>query len=167
MTKRAVDPERFSALEIETVSHRLRESLPPPSKSKRAPSKQQRLAILAEATDMIQTNDFRRLSPRHLVGVWAWCHEKTYGVAPPMTGVEWRRASMAAGSLLRQDFDGKVETMIPFLKWTWAEEQRQHAWRRQNGRATNPLGWRLQFSSRHVVKWRANQGTAELQRRKV
>jgi hypothetical protein len=59
---------------------------------------------------------------------------------------------------VRADFDGKHERMVPFIRWTWAEERRSAKWRKENGKPINPLGWRLQFSRRHVVKWRANGG---------
>ena len=145
-------------LEIQQASQRLRDSLPPPSKSRRTLSQKDAQLLIAQAGEMIQSGDFRRAGARHLVGLWAWCHERTYGVAPAMTGREWTQAGFAAGSLLKSDFDGKAEQMVPFLRWTWAEERRAHEWRQENGRTSNPLGWRLQFSRRHVVKWRSNGG---------
>ena len=155
-TGRTLDPEDAKSLERELASQRLRASLPPPPKNHRALTRAGRDALLGVAAEMVKSGDFRRAGPRHMVAVWAWCHERTYGVAPAMTGPEWTRASLAAGTLLKREFDGKVEGMVVFIRWTWAEERRSHQWRIENHRTSTPLGWRLQFSERHIVKWRAN-----------
>jgi hypothetical protein len=152
-----IDPARLRQAQRDEASRVLRASLPPPSRSSKPPSRDVQRQLLEQAAEMVRSGDFRRAGPRHMVAVWAWCHEKTYGVAPAMTAREWQSAGFAAGALLKVDFDGKVEMMVPFLQWTWAEEKRSHAWRKENGRTSSPLGWRLQFSRRHVVKWRANQ----------
>ena len=111
-----------------------------------------------EAEEMRSTRDFRRTGALHLVALWVWCHEQTYGVRPAMTGAEWKLAGFAAGALVKQSFDGKADLAIPFVQWTWAEERRSYKWRKENDRAITPLGWRLQFGARHVVRWRANGG---------
>jgi hypothetical protein len=159
MPRGPVDLDKQRSVERELASRRLRASLPPPSKQKRRTWGYHAIAAFkAETEEMISSSDFTRAGPRHLVAVWSWCHEKTYGVAPAMTGKEWGLASLAAGGLLKSDFDGKVERLVAFLKWSWAEERRSVKWRKENGKPITPLGWRLQFSKRHVVKWRTNGG---------
>jgi hypothetical protein len=110
--------------------------------------------------EMRRADDWSHASALHLVVLWEWLHEQVYGVRPSMRAAEWRGACFAAGKLLKERFDGKPERMFEFLRWTWAEERRTLAWRRENHRTVTPLGWRLQFSERHCVKWTANGGGA-------
>ncbi len=114
--------------------------------------------IKREAEAMRLDNNWKRAGAVSMVALWHWCHEQTYGVGPAMTGKEWSMAALAAGALMRREFDGKAEEMVAFLQWTWREEGRNLKWRKENGKPVNPIGWRLQFNPKHVVKWRANGG---------
>jgi hypothetical protein len=107
-------------------------------------------------TLLAQRDSFVRKTSLHMVAVWAWCHAKVYGVDPPMVIREWALARIVAGAILQSDFGGRTEAMLPFLRWSWVEEKRSVEWRRVNDRPINPMGWRLQFSRKMVVRWRAN-----------
>jgi hypothetical protein len=156
---RIVPPADRREQELEAASAALVASLP-----KRAVKKTSYLSragieeIAKQAEEMRALKDFSRAGPRHLVALWGWLHEQTYGVAPSLTSREWVTAGYAAGTLLARDFGGKVEAMVDFMRWTWAEERRSVKWKRENARPVTPLGWRWQFSSKAVVKWRANGG---------
>lgn len=154
---RPVTDEEWRELEIRLASRKLVASLPK-SSAKRTPSRQSIDVAKAAADDMRTTGDFSSAKPMHLVAIWRWAFAQTYGVEPAMTGKEWQLASFAAAALVKSDFEGKPSAVEPFLRWTWSEERRTLAWRRENGRTVTPLGWRMQFSRRHVVKWRANGG---------
>ena len=143
---------------LDASSARLALSLPGKSKGRRALSRAAVEQARREAEDMRAARDFRRATALHLVAVWAWCHEQTYEVAPAMTLKDWGIAALAAGQLVARAFDGKVERAIPFIQWTWADEQKLRAWKRERGVTCVPLGWRRQFSAQHVVRWRANGG---------
>lgn len=164
MRGRPVDPDRWRALEIEAASELLRASLPK-QRSNRVPSRASIEAVRAQADIMRTIGNFGAASPMHLVALWCWAFSQTYEIEPAMTGREWQLATFAAASLAKSDFSGKVYAVVPFLRWTWAEERRSLAWRRENGRTVTPLGWRVQFSRRHLVKWLANGGRDEQTRR--
>lgn len=146
--------------EILAASAKLRESLPPPRKTKRRSFSVASIEkIKAEADEMRLANDYARASIMHIVAMWAWCHESMYGVAPSMTMKEWSLAGILAGQLLAKEFPGRTPGwMIVLLKWTWGEEGENVEWRRKNKKPITPIGWRWQFSSKLVVKWRANGG---------
>lgn len=153
-TPPAVDPRE--ALR-EAASQKLVASLP----KKRKPTALTKARIeelQRQCEEMRAAKDFSGAGPRHMVALWFWCHEQTYAIAPAMTSREWTTASFAAGTLLKTHFAGEVESLVDFLRWTWAEEKRNAKWRREHGVAIVPLGWRLQFSAKQVVKWRANGG---------
>jgi hypothetical protein len=159
MPRAPLSDEQLRALEIEEASRALRASLPKrKGNARRSITLAGVQAARAQCTLMVAARDFARATAVHMVALWAYCHEQVYGVAPATTLREWSLASLAAGTIARNDFDGKAERMVPFVRWTWAEERRSAAWRRENGKPINPIGWRLQFSRRHVVKWRANGG---------
>lgn len=114
--------------------------------------------IKREAEAMRADGNWERAGAAALVALWYWCHEQTYGVSPSLTGKEWGLAAIAAGTILKREFDGKAEMLVEFLQWTWKEEGKSTKWRRENGRVVNPLGWRWQFGTKAVVRWRANAG---------
>jgi hypothetical protein len=144
--------------ELEAASAALAESLPKKAKKQTSFSRARTEEITRQTEEMRASKDFSRAGPRHLVALWAWLHEQTYGVAPSLHGREWVTASFAAGTVLKKDFAGDVDALLEFVRWTWAEERRSVKWKRENGRPVTPLGWRWQFSSKAVVKWRANGG---------
>ncbi len=161
MSRRPAGDERWDLhqLELDVASEALQASLPKKMNGKRHGfTKAGVEKIRLEVEAMRQSDHWERAGAAAMVALWYWCHETTYQVAPTMTGREWGFASIAAGSLLKAEFDGKAERLVDFIRWTWAEEEKSLKWRRANNRPVNPLGWRMQFSAKHVVKWRANGG---------
>jgi hypothetical protein len=150
---------RFSVIAIANASVALSEKLSTRKRGRsRAPSKGRIEEVCGEVVQMRLADNYAGAGALHLVALWAWCHEQTYGVAPAMTAQDWKLAMFAADALVKREFEGKAEAAVPLLRWTWGEERRSTKWRRNNGRVINPLGWRLQFSARQVVRWRANGG---------
>lgn len=154
----ADDILRANALELS--SFKLRAALPKKKTGRRGRSvpKSRIEEVRRQAEEMRLKDDYSRATAQHLVMLWAWCHEATYGVAPAMSGKDWQLASFAAGRLVQLEFDGKPERAVALLRWTWKKEAERLKWLKENGRTVNPVGWRLQFSAQQVVRWRANGG---------
>ena len=108
-----VDPALIRNAEIEASSAKLRALVAPKKKASksRALSKPTIENAVATADEMRIAKDYRRASALHMVALWAWAHEVTYGVLPSMSNSEWKLASIVAGSLLKKRFDGKAELL--------------------------------------------------------
>jgi hypothetical protein len=157
MPRRRVEDGWSEKMELELSSRKLVGSLPR-SRLKRSASKESVLRAEEEALEMMRSKDYSGARPMHLVALWAWAHAQTYGVAPAMTSKDWSRARILASTVVEQDFEGSAEQAVAFVRWSWGEESRQRDYRVERGLTITPLGWALQFSRRHVVKWRANRG---------
>lgn len=95
--------------------------------------------------------------PRHLVALYAWCHEQVYGVAPAeLVGYAWAGAVSAALALVRNEFRGDVPSAVDFLRWVWARERERESWRRRNrpDGGGSRIGWRLQFGRAMLTDYR-------------
>jgi hypothetical protein len=154
--RKPIDGERVLAIAREAASVSLQAGLPELRK-RRPPTKQRVEQVKLDVAAMIASKDFSKATAMDLVALWAHCHEKAYGIAPALSTREWQHAAMFAGKLAKERFEGKPYKAVPFIAWTWREEEKSLEWRRRNGRQINPLGWRLQFSERHLVKWLANK----------
>lgn len=153
--RRGVDKAWSEKVELELSSRKLVGSLPN-SRGKRSVSKESVQRAEEEAIAMMRSKDYAGARPMHLVALWAWAHRETYGVAPAMAAKDWSRARILASKIVTDDFEGRAEAAVAFVRWSWAEESRQRDYRIDKGLTITPLGWALQFSRRHVVKWRAN-----------
>jgi hypothetical protein len=109
-----------------------------------------------EAEVMRLSNDWSEARPAHVVALYAWCHEQTYGVTPvELVGLNWLAAGTAAGKLARDEFDGRLEGVVEFMRWVWRREAKREKWRRENKHEGGRIGWRAQFVQRYLVTdWR-------------
>jgi hypothetical protein len=94
----------------------------------------------------VEEEDWEKMRPGMLVALFAWCHEKTYGVAPAdLKGQSWRNAQRCAGMMVKKDFGGDIDKALEFLRWTWQRERRIEQWRRDNNQHGKVIGWYDQF----------------------
>jgi hypothetical protein len=105
---------------------------------------------------MAQSTDWSEATARHMVALYAWLHEKVYGVAPgELTSRERLYAAGAAARMLEKEFDGDPGAMATFVVWTWKREKKTEEWRRANGRTEGRrIGWRLQFNNSLLTDFR-------------
>jgi len=96
---------------------------------------------------------------RELVGLYAWCHRSVYKVLPVELEAqnEFSAAARAATSMLHAHFDDDMDAAVAFVKWAWQREKGRADWARREKKDRNRMGWRLQFSPRHVTDYRVAQ----------
>lgn len=112
-----------------------------------------------EMSRMAASTDWSSATARHLVALYAFLHEKVYGVAPAeLTSRERFFAAGAANRMLATHFDGDQGAMVAFVRWTWMRELKTEAWRRSNNRTEGRrIGWRLQFNGSLVTDYHVEQ----------
>lgn len=118
---------------------------------------------VADCEAMRFAGDWSKARAVHAVALYAWCHEKCYGVtAEELVGKgagpkrEKLGAVSAADRVLKKEFGGDFAELVKFVKWAWFEEKRKEGWARGKGIVLSKrLGWRRQFSSALVVDYRA------------
>jgi hypothetical protein len=103
------------------------------------------------AKEMQEANDWQGAGAAELVGLYAVLHEHVYGVAPEEVADVWLAAVSAAKRMLERDFEGSVESMVDFLRWTWRRERNREKKRAANGDGSFRIGWRLQFVARNLM----------------
>jgi hypothetical protein len=101
---------------------------------------------------MVSVGRWDGAKPAHLVALYAQLHRMVYGVAPEeLVGKTFLAAQSAAEKLLRVEFDGDVEAVVGFVRWSWHREKGREKWRRENGCEGGRLGWRVQFQRRELL----------------
>lgn len=103
--------------------------------------------------DGLAAERWSRAMPNHFVALYAKLHEDVYGVAPvEVAGREFFGAQAAAGKLLREEFGGRSEDLIEFMRWTWRRERDGERRRKASGRASDwRVTWQQQFVSRRLL----------------
>jgi hypothetical protein len=110
---------------------------------------------LAETRERMASGDWEGAAPRNLLALYALLHETVYGIAPgELTSATRLYAAGAAGRMLKADFDDDAGAMAEFMRWLWGRERKREAWRRENGRDGQRIGWRLQFNTQLVTDYR-------------
>lgn len=108
--------------------------------------------VVEEVDRMRKENDWSEARVAHLVALYAWCHEKVYGVAPAeLAGLTWMAACSAASKLVRDEFKDSIEDAIEYVRWTWRREAGREKWRNENNAPGGRIGWRLQFQTRLLL----------------
>jgi hypothetical protein len=105
---------------------------------------------VAEAEDLREAGDWSTAEARHLVGLYALCHDHVYGVMPEELRAAFPAAVASAAKLLREDFSGDVSRAVVFVRWVWARENARER-RRTAGEGAFRIGWRLMFASRALL----------------
>jgi hypothetical protein len=114
----------------------------------------------AETEEALEDGDWTFAAPRHFVALYVLLHEQVYGVTPVELTPKFR--TVAAGfvkKLLDREFGGDRALFAEYMRWVWIREEKQHAWRKANGREGRRIGWYLCFAGSLVTDWRlANPG---------
>jgi hypothetical protein len=105
--------------------------------------------LVAEVDEMISGgNDFTNASPRHMVGLYMWCHLKVYGIeCSELRSKLMQTALRLSGLRLKNEFDSNPEKFVAFIRWTWQREQYLEDRRRDEG-----SGKRLPWNA--IFQWR-------------
>lgn len=108
-----------------------------------------------ETARFLDAGDWSQARGTHLVALYAWLHEKVYGVeTAELDGKSWAAAASMAQRMVDSYFDRSFEKAVAFMHWTWRREQERDKWARANGRSRGRVGWRLQFSGTIVTDYR-------------
>lgn len=125
-----------------------------PNRRRSAGSPKATLGRARDELDGLSKQGWARAMPRHFVALYARLHEDVYGVFPAEVEAprDFMGACSAAGKLLRDEFGGKSEALIDFMRWAWRRERdferRRKASDSESGRRVT---WQLQFASRHLL----------------
>jgi hypothetical protein len=106
-----------------------------------------------EMIAMVKSRDWKNATGNHFVELYAWCHEKVYGVEPgeirgTSKGATTARkaAIMMASRMLKAEFETPVN-MANYLHWAFKREVEREKWRVENGREGGRITWRLVFAA--------------------
>ncbi len=114
-----------------------------------------------DVAERCASGEWEGATPRHLVALYEVLHQDVYGVeASDMTPRERQQAALAAGRVVKDEFDGDVAAAVELIRWAWKREEGREKWRRENGRSGSRLGWRLLFGAM-LVDWRLERERAK------
>lgn len=118
----------------------------------RAPAK-----LAAELDEMVQTGDWSKVEPAHIVEFYAFCHRQVYGARPPeldRSGKIGDRERMGAISsvkkLVADCFEGDHVAAALFVRWAWKREDEREKWARSKKVERSRLTWRALFAGRGI-----------------
>ena len=115
---------------------------------------------VSEAAAMMAGGDWAEAKPRHLVALWAMCHERVYRASGmgELRGMGWRASVKAAASMLRDEFGGDAAAMAGFVRWCWLREEGKERWCKDRGFERHArLTWKRQFDAAVLADWRVDQ----------
>lgn len=119
---------------------------------------------LAQMNVMMESKDWDKAKPCHVVQLYIWCHTKVYGV-PPIeldNGYEYLKACAQVSRLIKSQFDGQIKACIAFVRWTWQRESWVEKKRRESNEVTTfRLGWNFQFGPKLVTDYRLDRARRE------
>jgi hypothetical protein len=104
---------------------------------------------------MIPTGEWSEAGPGHIVSLYAWCHEKVYGIYPSelTNPFQYAKAMDAVRDISEYHFDGDPAECVAFVRWSWKREEDRERWRRDNGKSGSRLVWRFQFNDAMVTDY--------------
>lgn len=138
------------------------------SKSISVPSK---AAIAAKVgmmrAAMKRSEGINKITPSELVALYYVCHTDTYGSEPiELAGREWNRACIAAGNLIKREFNDNSAEAVLFVKWTWRREMIREE--RNQGRFERArIGWKKQFMWKDLLSDYRTEMTRRMRSRKI
>lgn len=111
-------------------------------------------------TDLERDAVWADMTAGQLVALYWVCHHRLYGVVPGEidTAAGWSRAMKAAGSMVKNQFEGNVQLAVRFMRWCWHREREREEWRRKNKVPGKRIIWQQQFLWPSLVSdWRAEK----------
>ena len=119
-------------------------------------------AAVLDAELRATTGEWGDAKPKSLVGLFAMCHHRVYGVRCEELEVprEFSAAVRGCTALLAGHGDDR-DGIAKFIVWTWDKERRTREWRKNQGMA--PSTWRVtaryQFSKKLFTDYLVATGT--------
>lgn len=133
-----------------------------PTGGKRATKLRAVEVAMGDAERRAKTGEWDDARPSVLVGLFAICHFKVYGVhaAELEADREFAIATRIVSTFLSNAFDGDVIEGAAFVRWAWRKEQAKIQWAKSKGHTVNRLQLRWVFSMSKVTDYRveANRG---------
>lgn len=96
--------------------------------------------------------DWSELEPSTLLGLYAYCHEKVYGVLPEELADDWYPAVSTVTKFMKKQ---EGLNFPAFIRWCWQRERRS---RTKNPDSDFRIGWRYQFSQKMVTDYKVATG---------
>lgn len=108
-----------------------------------------REAQTAIAATQDGTRDYSSLTHRSVVGLFIVLHQQVYGVEPEdlLEGHAMDGAMSAARRMVDEEFAGRLDCALEFVRWTWRREKKQFPGRLSDWR----ISWRWQLASRSLM----------------
>lgn len=108
-----------------------------------------REAELAIAANKAGSKDYSQLTHRAVVGLFILLHTQVYGVEPEdlLEGHAMDGAMSSARRVVDEEFAGRLDCALEFVRWTWLREKRQFPGRLSDWR----INWRWQLASRSLM----------------
>ena len=142
----AIERKQKLATELDSLIERK-------SKPRAKPAK----AARDEMFEMVKARDWKGATGNHFVELYAWCHEKVYGIEPAeirgtsKAATTARKAAISMASrMLKSEFDGPTQ-MANYLHWVFKREVEREKWRKENGREGGRITWRVVFAAGAVL----------------
>lgn len=113
-------------------------------------------SLRADCADKVTHQKWEEFRPSDFVAYYENQHEYVYGVPPPeLDGLGWRLATIAAGKMLKRQFEEDAGQMVRFVRWTWRREREIETKRRESGSDDGfRITWRYMFSNKLVTNWK-------------
>jgi hypothetical protein len=114
---------------------------------------------MKQLREMVDTRTWKKVRMGHLVALYAYCHEKVYGVPPgELVGYNYSQALLACKRLVTKECDGSLDEAIKFVQWTWSRERWVEGKRREQAdRSGFRIGWKYQFGSKLFTDYRLDK----------
>lgn len=125
-----------------------------PRRANSGPQKARVDKVTRQMNEMRVANEWAEATPMHLVALYTWCHEQTYGLRPvefERGGLLWSAATACATKMLREEFKGDIDEMVDYMRWSWRREKRKEEWRRESNRDGGRIEWRAQFMHLYLL----------------
>jgi hypothetical protein len=126
-----------------------------PSKRKRPQrgiSKRAAQRFEDEMQAMLSSDQWDEAQAGHFVALFIVLHEWCYSIRPAeLVGTEYLGAMSAARRMLNDEFGGRVDGLLDYIRWSWKDEGEREKWRRSNGQQGGLMQWRHLFVQRRKL----------------
>lgn len=141
----------------------MRRTKPKQKHFSRGVSKARAEVLMREIDERIQLGDYSDLQLDHYIALFCWMHEAIYDVdCVDETRREWNVAVAQVRRMLEEEFDGKDEDLLNYMRFTAKREEEKELWRRSNRRPGKRMRWRDFFLlTTALADWRLHMARTE------
>ena len=100
---------------------------------------------LSKTSELVNAQQWDKFTATNLVALYAILHNRVYTVLPLELLRDWRLVQLAAGGMVKREFDGDFTKAVKFLRWVWFRENRSYKRRSEDNDFR--IGWRYLFKS--------------------